>query len=127
MVRRATVRQGFTLIELLVVLAIMGALLTLVVPRYFEQADRAKETVLRENLTVMRVSIDHFHADRGRYPQTLQELVEGRYLREVPTDTLTGSRTTWTLVAPADGEAGIYDVRSGARGKGKDGTDYSTW
>ncbi|MFC3816171.1 type II secretion system protein [Lysobacter sp. GCM10012299] len=127
MVRRATERQGFTLIELLVVLAIMGALLTLVVPRYFEQADRAKETVLRENLTVMRVSIDHFHADRGRYPQTLQELVEGRYLREVPTDTLTGSRTTWTLVAPADGEAGIYDVRSGARGKGKDGTDYSTW
>jgi len=127
MVRRATVRQGFTLIELLVVLAIMGALLTLVVPRYFEQADRAKETVLRENLTVMRVSIDHFHADRGRYPQTLQELVEGRYLREVPTDTLTGSRTTWTLVAPADGEAGIYDVRSGARGKGKDGTDYTTW
>jgi general secretion pathway protein G len=127
MVRRATVRQGFTLIELLVVLAIMGALLTLVVPRYFEQADRAKETVLRENLTVMRASIDRFHGDRGRYPQTLQELVEGRYLREIPMDTLTGSRSTWTPVAPADGEAGIYDVRSGARGKGKDGTDYSTW
>lgn len=120
-------RRGFTLIELLVVLAIMGALLTLVVPRYFEQAERAKETVLRENLTVLRASIDRFHGDRGRYPQTLQELVERRYLREVPMDTLTGSRSTWTLEAPANGEAGIYDVRSGARGKAKDGTDYSTW
>ncbi|UNK49987.1 type II secretion system GspH family protein [Lysobacter sp. S4-A87] len=120
-------RRGFTLIELLVVLAIMGALLTLVVPRYFEQADRARETVLRENLTVLRVSIDRFHGDSGRYPQTLEELVERRYLREVPMDTLTGSRTTWTLVAPADGGAGIYDVRSGARGKAKDGTDYSSW
>ncbi len=120
-------RRGFTLIELLVVLAIMGALLTLVVPRYFEQAERAKETVLRENLTVLRASIDRFHGDRGRYPQTLQELVEHRYLREVPMDTVTGSRATWTLVAPAGGEAGIYDVRSGARGKAKDGTDYGNW
>jgi general secretion pathway protein G len=120
-------RRGFTLIELLVVLAIMGALLTLVVPRYFEQAERAKETVLRENLTVLRASIDRFHGDRGRYPQTLQELVERRYLREVPMDTLTGSRATWTLEAPTNGEAGIYDVRSGARGKAKDGTDYSSW
>ncbi len=119
--------RGFTLIELLVVLAIMGALLTLVVPRYFEQAERAKETVLRENLTVMRASIDRFHGDRGLYPQTLEELVERRYLREVPMDTVTGSRTTWTLVAPADGQAGIYDVRSGAPGKAKDGSDYSHW
>ncbi|HEY5804439.1 MAG TPA: prepilin-type N-terminal cleavage/methylation domain-containing protein [Lysobacter sp.] len=120
-------RHGFTLIELLVVLAIMGALLTLVVPRYFEQADRAKETVLRENLTVLRQSIDRFHGDRGRYPQALDELVERRYLREVPMDTITGSRSTWTLVAPSGGEAGIYDVRSGAKGKANDGTDYSSW
>lgn len=120
-------RRGFTLIELLVVLAIMGALLTLVVPRYFEQADRAKETVLRENLTVLRSSIDRFHGDSGRYPQALDELVQRRYLREVPMDTITGSRTTWTLVAPTDGGAGIYDVRSGAQGKAKDGTEYRTW
>ena len=120
-------RRGFTLIELLVVLAIMGALLTLVVPRYFEQTERAKETVLRENLTVLRASIDRFHGDSGRYPQTLHELVERRYLREVPMDAVTGSRTTWEVVAPTDGQAGIYDVRSGARGKAKDGTDYSTW
>ena len=124
MVRRA---QGFTLIELLVVLAIMGALLTLVVPRYFEQADKAQETVLRENLTVMRDSIDRFRSDLGRYPQSLEELVERRYLREVPMDTVARSRTTWKTLPPPDGSAGVYDVRSGAQGKGKDGTDYSTW
>jgi general secretion pathway protein G len=119
--------RAFTLIELLVVLAIIATLLTLVVPRYFGQVDKAKETVLRENLAVMRSSIDHFHADQGRYPQTLDELVERRYLREVPMDPVTQSRATWRIVAPTDGKPGIYDVRSGAKGKAKDGTDYGTW
>ncbi|MDR0182581.1 type II secretion system protein [Lysobacter arvi] len=118
---------GFTLIELLVVLAIMGALLTLVVPRYFEQTDKAQETVLRENLTTIRDSIDRFRSDVGRYPESLDELVERRYLREVPMDTVTRSRSTWKTRGPPDGTAGVYDVRSGAQGKGKDGTEYSTW
>ncbi|SAK47321.1 type II secretion system protein [Caballeronia ptereochthonis] len=120
-------RRGFTLIELLVVLAIIATLLTLVVPRYFGQADKAKDTVLHQNLAAMRDSIDHFRADQGRYPQTLQELVEKRYLREVPLDPVTQSRTTWATVQPPDGKPGVYDVHSGAKGKGKDGTDYGTW
>lgn len=119
--------RAFTLIELLVVLAIIATLLTLVVPRYFEQTDKARDTVLRENLTMMRDSIDRFHADQGRYPQTLEELVQKRYLREVPLDTVTQSRGTWQVTAPPDGKPGVYDVHSGAKGKGKDGTDYSSW
>jgi general secretion pathway protein G len=119
--------RAFTLIELLVVLAIIATLLTLVVPRYFGQADKARETVLQQNLAAMRDSIDRFHADQGRYPQTLDELVQKRYLREIPMDPVAQSRATWITEPPSDGTPGIYNVRSGAKGKGVNGTDYSTW
>lgn len=120
-------QRAFTLIELLVVLAIVATLLTLVVPRYFGQADKAKDTVLRENLSAMRDSIDRFRADQGRYPQSLDELVQKRYLRDIPTDPVAQSRTTWTTQPPSDGTPGVYNVHSGAKGKGHDGTDYSAW
>jgi general secretion pathway protein G len=118
---------AFTLIELLVVLAIVATLLTLVVPRYFGQTEKAKETVLQQNLAAMRDSIDRFRGDQGRYPNTLDELVQKRYLRDIPMDPVTQSRTTWTTEPPSDGTPGIYNVRSGAKGKGKNGTDYNTW
>ena len=119
--------RAFTLIELLVVLAIIATLLTIVVPKYFGQTDKARETVLRENLSMMRDSIDRFRADQGHYPQTLDELVQQRYLREVPMDTVTQSRTTWKLVPAPDGKPGVYDVHSGANGKAKDGSEYANW
>ena len=119
--------RAFTLIELLVVLAIIATLLTLVVPQYFGQADKAKETVLRENLTMMRDSIDRFRADQGKYPASLDELVEKRYLRDIPLDPVSQSRTTWKTEPSPDGKPGVYDVKSGAKGKAKDGTDYATW
>lgn len=125
--RARTLCRAFTLIELLVVMAIIATLLTLVVPNYFGQSDKARDTVLRENLTMLRDSIDRFRADQGRYPQSMDELVERKYLREVPMDPVTRSRTTWRVVAPPDGKPGVYDVHSGAKGKGKDGTDYSGW
>lgn len=119
-------QRAFTLIELLVVLAIVATLLTLVA-RYFGQADKAKETVLHQNLAAMRDSIDRFRADQGRYPQTLDELVQKRYLREIPMDPVAQSRTTWTTQPPADGTPGVYNVHSGAKGKAKDGTEYGSW
>ncbi|MDQ7976418.1 prepilin-type N-terminal cleavage/methylation domain-containing protein [Paraburkholderia sp. SARCC-3016] len=125
MVKRAF--RAFTLIELLVVLAIIATLLTIVVPQFFGQTDKARETVLRENLSMMRDSIDRFRADQGRYPETLDELVTRRYLREVPMDTITQSRSTWQVAPAPDGKPGVYDVHSGAKGKAKDGSDYGNW
>ncbi|GGP21063.1 type II secretion system protein [Silvimonas iriomotensis] len=119
-------RRGFTLIELLVVLAIMASLLTLVVPRYFQQTDRAQEVVLRHNLVAMRDAIDKFDADTGHYPTNLDELVTRKYLREVPLDPITGQRDTWVIVAPENG-TGVYDVKSGADGTAHDGTAYKDW
>ena len=121
-------RGGFTLIELLVVLAIVSTLLLLVVPRYFHQIDAARETVLRDNLRSVREVIDKFHADLGRYPESLEELVDKKYLRALPVDPITESVTTWQLVPVPDGHLGVvYDIRSGAPGSARDGKKYADW
>ncbi len=83
---RARRGLGFTLIELLVVLSIVALLLTIVTPRYMGSIDHAKEVALKENLKVMRLSIDRFHGDKGRYPESLEQLVEKKYLKAIPMD-----------------------------------------
>lgn len=123
--RRCT---GFTLIELLVVLAIVSTLLLLVTPRYFQRVDVAQEAVLRDNLRTLRQVLDNFQGDHGRFPESLQELVDKRYVRSLPVDPLTGSTETWTLLPPPDGlEGAVYDLRSGAAGTAKDGSLYADW
>ena len=122
------VKRGFTLIELLVVLAVIATLLTLAVPRYFGSIDKSKEAVLKENLFQMRDAISRYHADKGKYPETLEMLAADKYLRKVPLDPVTDSAATWIVVAPQDPAAGgVYDVRSGAPGKGVDGSEYAQW
>jgi general secretion pathway protein G len=121
---------GFTLIELLVVMAIIATLLTLAVPRYFAGVDRSKEAVLREDLNQLREALDKFHADRGTYPATLEDLVTQRYVRRIPVDPITDSAQTWVVVAPpADSQVKgvVYDVKSGATGTALDGSAYATW
>ena len=121
-------RRGFTLIELLVVMAIIATLLSIAAPRYFGQVDVARERALLQSLEVMRDAIDKFRADTGKYPATLTELVEKRYLRKLPVDPITESAETWELVPPPDpGESGVWDVRSGARGSGRDGRPFAEW
>ncbi|PKO36540.1 MAG: type II secretion system protein G [Betaproteobacteria bacterium HGW-Betaproteobacteria-6] len=122
-------KKGFTLIELLVVMSVIATLLTIAVPRYFQHLDRAREASLRESLAVMRDAVDKYRGDTGRYPETLEELVSKRYLRKVPPDPITESADSWVLVPPPDepGQRRVWDIRSGAEGQGKDGSDYSTW
>lgn len=120
--------RGFTLIELLVVMTIIALLLTLAVPRYFHSVEKSKETVLRDNLSIVRESLDKYYADLGRYPDSLDDLVTKKYLRSVPRDPVTESTTTWLIVAPADANKGaIYDIKSGAPGKARDGSLYAEW
>lgn len=120
--------KGFTLIELLVVMAIIAVLLTIAVPRYMGNVAKANEAVLRENLFSVRDVLDKFHADTGRYPQTLDDLVTKKYLRKVPVDPVTGSTETWVIVPPESPQnGGIYNIRSGAPGKARDGSLYGEW
>lgn len=121
-------RRGFTLIELLVVLAVIATLLSLVAPQYIGSLDKAKETVLRENLATLRSTIDKFYADTGQYPDSLDDLVVRRYLRTVPEDPFTESRTTWVVIAPPEKVKGaVYDIKSAAPGLGRDGLAYQDW
>jgi general secretion pathway protein G len=117
---------GFTLIELLVVMAIIATLLMLVVPRYFGSVDRSKEVVLKQSLATVRDAIDKHYGDTGRYPESLQELVDKRYLRSMPVDPETESTTTWQIVPPTDAtKGGVYDIHSGAPGTASDGRPFS--
>ena len=120
--------RGFTLIELLVVLSILALLITIATPRYFNGIDQTKESVLRQDLNILRESIDKFYADKGTYPDSLEDLVTHEYIKKIPIDPITESTETWLTTAPEPPlEGGVFDVHSGAEGAGKDGTPFSQW
>jgi general secretion pathway protein G len=120
---------GFTLIEILVVLAIIATLLSLVTPRYFNSIDRSKETILKHDLAAMREAIDKFYSDRNAYPETLNDLVQFKYLRAIPKDPITESDQTWQVIAPEqiDIKGSVYDVKSGAQIISSEGTPFAEW
>ena len=119
-------RRGFTLIELLVVFTVLSLLLTLAVPRYFGSIDKSKEAVLHENLNQMRDAISRYYADKGKYPESLDSLASDKYLRRVPMDPITEREKNWIVVQPSDpSKGGVYDVKSGAQGRTKDGKEFS--
>lgn len=130
-------RRGFTVIELLVVLAAIGLLLSVAAPRYVQHLDQARDVALRHDLKEMRLAIDRFYGDLGRYPASLDELVARRYLRALPVDPVTSRSDSWVLVPPpVSGGAtssngapstGVADVRSGATGQARDGSSYASW
>lgn len=119
---------GFTLIELLVVLAVIATLLTIAVPRYFSSLEKSRESVLQQNLALMRETLDKYYGDKGKYPDALDELVSSKYLRSLPVDPMTDSSATWIIIPPDQPEmGGVYDVRSGAEGVARNGTEYRNW
>lgn len=128
-------RSGFTLIELIIVFALIGILVSLALPQYKYATKKAKEAVLKEDLYILRKLIDQYFSDKGKYPPSLQALVDEGYLRRIPVDPFTGSDQTWEEIreelSPEDilsgREAGVIDVRSGSKEIAIDGTPYNTW
>ena len=120
--------KGFTLIELMVVMTVIALLISIAVPRYFHSIDLAKEASLKQSLNVMRSAIDKFYGDNERYPSTIDELVAKKYIRAVPVDPITESNETWVLKSPSDAVSpSVFDIKSGAIGVAKDGTNYADW
>ncbi len=125
---RRSSEAGFSLLELLIAMFIIIILLSVAVPSYQRSVQNARETVLKENLWQMRRSIDQFTADKGRLPQSIDELVENKYLREVPVDPIT-EENEWDEVMgedslSPDGEQGLTDVKSNSLGQDDAGKPY---
>lgn len=121
-------KSGFTLVELLVVLSIVALMLTLAIPKYFHSVDKAREATLRQDLNALRESIDKFYGDQGRYPDSLEELVQREYLRAIPPDPITESTATWTTTEPEPPLVGrIYNIHSGSERRSMDGTYFNSW
>ena len=124
----STLLRGFTLIELLIVMAIIGTLLSIAVPRYFRALEHARETVLKQDLALLREAIDKYYADLNQYPQNLPDLADKRYVRAIPIDPFTRLADTWTPIQSEDPDhAGIRDIHSGAPDVASDGTPVASW
>jgi general secretion pathway protein G len=125
-------RFGYTLIELIIVMAIISVLVSVAVPLYQKSILRAKESLLKSNITTLRTVIDEYTFDKKKAPQQLQDLVTGGYLRAVPLDPITGNDQWITIMEDAltavdQTDPGIWDVRSRSDQKSLEGTPYSEW
>lgn len=118
--------SGFTLIELLVVLTMIALMASLAAPVVYKSVVRAKESALKETLQISRLALDDFYTDKGRYPSTLSELVEEKYLRSEPYDPVIESSTQWVLERSYERQ-GIIDISSASNEAALDGSLYSEW
>ncbi len=112
-------------------MAIVGILMTIAEPTYHTQIIKAREAALKKDLFVMRDVIDQYAADQGRYPDSLQALVDQGYLRALPMDPFTRNNDTWIEVledaTDSDHPAGVFDLHSGSNLVASDGTAYNEW
>ena len=124
---------GFTLLELMIVMLIIAILAAVAIPAYLASIKAAKEAVLKEDLHVMRGAIDAYTGDKAKAPQSLDDLVQGGYLKKIPVDPMTHSDSSWvtatddTLQDIDQSEPGVNDVHSGSEETGSDGQPYSSW
>lgn len=124
-------QAGFSLLELMIAMFILIILLSVALPTYQRSVQTARETVLKENLWQMRKAIDQYAADKGKLPQSLDDLITSRYLREKPVDPI-ADKTEWREImgentGSPDGEQGLKDVKSTAEGEDGEGKRYDDY
>jgi general secretion pathway protein G len=130
--RRHSNANGFTLLEMMIVISIIIILMAVAIPNYNRTVIQSRESVLRSNLSTLRSVISQYTLDKQKAPQSLDDLVQAQYLRQIPVDPMT-KETNWEVVqedvmmAVDQQEPGITDVHSASSGVATDGTAYSTW
>ncbi len=130
--RRTGRSAGFTLLEMMIVMIIMGILISIALPIYNTSLLRSREAVLRQDLFTLRSLISQYTLDKQKAPQSLDDLVQGGYLKTIPKDPMT-NEANWevvqedVLLTVDQQDPGINDVHSASGGTATDGTLYNTW
>ena len=123
---------GFTLLEMMIVMVIMGILISIAIPIYSQSVVRAREAVLHNDLFELRKLIYQYTVDKQKAPQSLDDLVSGGYIKQIPKDPMT-NEANWNvdqedvMLTVDQQDPGINDVHSASSATASDGTAYSTW
>ena len=129
--RRLADQKGFSLLELMIAMFIMIILISVALPTYHKSVQHARETVLQENLWQMRKAIDQYAADKAKYPKSIDDLVEGKYLRERPIDPII-DEDKWDEIMgqdpnSPDAEEGLVNVKSTSEETDSEGKAYKDY
>jgi general secretion pathway protein G len=125
-------QSGFTLIEMMIVMTIIVILIGMAAGIYTHTIQHARESVLKKDLQTMREAIDNYTLDKQQAPQSLQDLVDAHYLRQVPVDPVS-QQNDWVphygdaVLSPDQTSTGMDDVHSGSDQISSEGTPYNTW
>jgi general secretion pathway protein G len=134
MARRLRTRSsaGFTLLEMMIVMIVIGILMSIALPIYTTSLLKSREAVLRQDLFTLRSLISQYTLDKQKAPQSLDDLIQGGYLKVIPKDPMT-NEPNWEVVQEDilltvdQQDPGISDVHSAASATATDGTAYSSW
>jgi general secretion pathway protein G len=123
---------GFTLLEMMIVISIILILMSVALPLYNQSIVRSREAVLRNDLFELRKLISQYTLDKQKAPQSLDDLVQGGYIKFIPRDPMT-NEANWEVVQEDilltvdQQDPGISDVKSASGATASDGTAYSSW
>jgi general secretion pathway protein G len=134
MARRPGTRRsaGFTLLEMMIVMIVIGILMSIALPIYTTSLLKSREAVLRQDLFTLRSLISQYTLDKQKAPQSLEDLIQGGYLKIIPKDPMT-NEPNWEVVQEEilltvdQQDPGISDVHSASSATATDGTAYSSW
>ena len=134
MARRLRTRSsaGFTLLEMMIVMIVIGILMSIALPIYTTSLLKSREAVLRQDLFTLRSLISQYTLDKQKAPQSLDDLIQGGYLKVIPKDPMT-NEPNWEVVQEDilltvdQQDPGLSDVHSASSATATDGTAYSSW
>jgi general secretion pathway protein G len=93
---------------------------------------RAPEAALKLDLFTIRIAIENYTLDKDRGPKSVQDLVSGHYLKEIPIDPFTHKKDWVPDITDPDLRTDqtvteIASVHSASERLGCNGIAYNSW